>query len=674
MKYNLIKGLKILRKIYLRKRNYTQKHIESLSSGYPKNNNVKEFGVYSDYLKKAFKDPSIRNIAITGNYGIGKSSFLNKWSRKKKYLFISLCSFSNRDSDSLECDLLQQLFLGCGYSAKDKQFVQDKWPLYKKVIFFVFGLIIGLTIYFFVFSNIFEPTLGVWNIKIPTEIIAKIKSIVYGLFAILLVFGIATFIEKFVEHFRLSKIALKFKNTEIEAESKNDIPTSYIDRHRLDLVYALRQAAKKIDYTIIFEDMDRLKMSDCRLIFTELRELNRLVNSGFLGKKAKKTMRFIYVIHDAVFSDDNLNVISFDELLHLKFFDYIMPIIPSLVGESSSNYVAKCFEKVEIYDYQFINEISRYLVDYRLIKNITNEYVVAKDIFLSKNNDKLDSKDKLQLMALIIYKNLMPCDYKKIRDGQSVVFNGRSSQEITVTNETVQCLIDNEWLSYGCFKFIGYDCNETRKYIEMFWKQSKEDNIKDNNIKCKMLREDFDLCCIILTQKHNSDICINSVCYTILEMILKSKETIYFSLILSKYVEFDTPLCEQYDENHEKALKEYIYECSRKDESIDNFLTVMDYLNKTNLNNYDWFFQNNSVSSDELLDDFRWKIICSLNDSLLNSFIQNSKSLLISWLNTISETKGIPKDWRNLCRKNTANIMGVIEFNEQVRNYFESIS
>ena len=41
-------------------------------------------GIYLSALDWAIKEPNIRNIAVTGNYGSGKSSILNTYQKKSK--------------------------------------------------------------------------------------------------------------------------------------------------------------------------------------------------------------------------------------------------------------------------------------------------------------------------------------------------------------------------------------------------------------------------------------------------------------------------------------------------------------------------------------------------------------------------------------------------------------
>ncbi len=80
--------------------------------------NAENSDIYLSALDWAIKEPNINNIAVTGNYGSGKSSILNtyqkKSKRKERFLNISLATFDQKDykkdDNIIEKSILQQLF------------------------------------------------------------------------------------------------------------------------------------------------------------------------------------------------------------------------------------------------------------------------------------------------------------------------------------------------------------------------------------------------------------------------------------------------------------------------------------------------------------------------------------------------------------------------------------
>ena len=58
-----------------------------------------ELGLYKDALDEAFNNKKVRNIAITGSYGSGKSSLIETYKREKKLpaIHISLAHFEREE-------------------------------------------------------------------------------------------------------------------------------------------------------------------------------------------------------------------------------------------------------------------------------------------------------------------------------------------------------------------------------------------------------------------------------------------------------------------------------------------------------------------------------------------------------------------------------------------------
>jgi predicted NACHT family NTPase len=64
-----------------------------------------EKGYYSDSLKIALDTPRVNNIAITGPYGSGKSSFIETFKEQNlqwNYLPVSLATFKNKKDDEFK--------------------------------------------------------------------------------------------------------------------------------------------------------------------------------------------------------------------------------------------------------------------------------------------------------------------------------------------------------------------------------------------------------------------------------------------------------------------------------------------------------------------------------------------------------------------------------------------
>lgn len=472
--------LKGIIEIFKRKDNNATK-VFSLAPIVP--DNKKGYDIYEQYLRQAFKDPSIKNIAITGNYGIGKSSFLTWFSDKKKYLFVSLCNFKANEKcniNSLEFNLVQQLIIGCKGVSQNKKRV--------KFSHFIFAFVFNIILAFILLSTNYMGCLDFIdnhcvNVNF-TVIIEKVQKYVYFLIAIVYFVGFPFLFSNITSRISLKKLSFKFSKIETELEIENKQNFSFIDFYRAELVNTLRNYSKKFDYTVVFEDMDRLDFDNSITIFSELREINRLINM-FPAKfnVARKTVRFIYVIQDGIFNsvDCSSRDIIFERSqdcsnIHLKFFDYIMPFVPFLLEEASSSYILTCLYKINFNcSIEFINIVGKYIFDYRVIENIINEYCVIRDIYLVVEDHDLSILDEKHLMALSVYKTLMPEDYNKIRINKSIIQRFQHSE-----NKCIDQLILHGWLCLDCLKYVGFSESEIKKYIRnlFFSTQFKTENFE----------------------------------------------------------------------------------------------------------------------------------------------------------------------------------------------------
>ena len=92
-------------------------NLETYNSLAPKvGKEVDKDNVYTDALLWAIKDKDIKNIALTGIYGAGKSSVLEKFAEENKECYkifnVSLASFDGKvmNTQNIEECILQQIF------------------------------------------------------------------------------------------------------------------------------------------------------------------------------------------------------------------------------------------------------------------------------------------------------------------------------------------------------------------------------------------------------------------------------------------------------------------------------------------------------------------------------------------------------------------------------------
>lgn len=207
---------------------------------------------------------------------------------------------------------------------------------------------------------------------------------------------------------------LNLKGNEIEIFEESD--DSYFDKYLNEVLYLFENVDADV---IVFEDMDRFNANK---IFERLREVNTLVNIQ-LQKENKRVLRFFYLLRDDIF-------VSKDRI---KFFDYIIPVVPVFDGSNSYDQFISHFKKggiFEKFDENFLQGLSLYIDDMRLLKNIYNEFVIYY------NRLNITELDCNKMLAIIAYKNLFPRDFANLQLKQGFVYTLFDSKDLFVEEET----------------------------------------------------------------------------------------------------------------------------------------------------------------------------------------------------------------------------------------------
>lgn len=391
--------------------------------------------VYTEALEFAFKNDDIRNIAITGVYGAGKSTV---WNTYREYKVKKLeNSFKNIITVSLGKYENNSKEIGEDNSTKDDSRIYKKNKEGKELDNRVERQIInqisaqikssaiplsnykfkGNTPWYGLWSNIFLTLLfsaSILFLVYLKYIFNYLKSLIGYTFAIVLL--ILIFIILFVGpsvyflyHFykknkvRFSKVSFKVAEAEL-TEANND--ETVLERDMKEIVYLLSSSNTSI---VVFEDLDRY---DSVEIFVKLKELNFLLNAYLDTNGKNKIVRFIYLIKDGLFYSKD----------RTKFFDFILPIVPVVNSKSSENYLVALLkstidEQSNIPDDKIISNVSLYIDDMRILRNIVNEYKVYSQIIF---NSQIPL-DKDKLFALIILKNIFPNEFDLLQEDKGYI-------------------------------------------------------------------------------------------------------------------------------------------------------------------------------------------------------------------------------------------------------------
>lgn len=382
-----------------------------------------DISVYEDAINFAFANPDVKNIAISGAYGSGKSSVLASYKKKcpkKKFLHISLAHFKpNRPKEApegndsndvrpataaLEGKILNQLI----HQLDAKDIPQTNFRVKNTIsLWSVVWNSLAITALITCLLHMFLSQAWIDFVSTFTE--SKLRTFLElfttptsFLVSGCVVFSIcAFFIYSAVKGQRhktaIRKLSLQGNEIELFAEN-ND---SFFDKYLNEVLYLFENA--DID-AIVFEDMDRYEMD---AIFERLREVNTLVNIR-LEQKRKRIIRFIFLLRDDIF-------ISKDRT---KFFDYIIPVVPVIDSSNSYDQLTEHLKRNKIrqdFSDAFLQGISLYIDDMRLLKNICNEYLIYHSRLGAIN------LDPEKLLALITYKNIYPCDFGQLQNNLGYV-------------------------------------------------------------------------------------------------------------------------------------------------------------------------------------------------------------------------------------------------------------
>ena len=378
--------------------------------------NADSDGLYRQALRFAMQNPAVRNIALTGPYGSGKTSVINTFERTSEYRFlnISLATFSdpdNRDKESASADsedseentvriersIIQQMLYGAESNALPySRFKRISKPrsIELNALFFVAWLL-GCG-YVYRNRDDFPTTFSIQDINwlwITTAVFACLYT--------------SLLVSKLIRaSHSLTIKRLSLQNGEIELDRVPE--SSILNKHLDEIIYFFDE--RKYD-VVVFEDLDRFKNTE---IFIKLREINKILNdcrkhrkSAFI-RRPLAPIKFIYAIKDDVFSNTDRS----------KFFDFIVPVIPIINNSNSREMLAQCINpagSIKHIEGRFLSEVSLYIDDLRLIKNISNEYAIYQS--------KVGGVPNLEkLLAIIIYKNLYPRDFEELHHGKGALF------------------------------------------------------------------------------------------------------------------------------------------------------------------------------------------------------------------------------------------------------------
>lgn len=421
--------------IFKKKESEILNHFNSLTP----TDNAEDCEIYLESIKWALINrKEIKNVAISGTYGSGKSSiiktFIKRISKSEssfkhifypeyRFLNISLATFKENNNDKLKPDskneellrlielsILQQLFFHeKNNKTPDSRFKKIKKDGWFKLFSYTLLTITSLLSILYLFLPKIFTTITLFNF------VQKDSKLAGYLASVVLVFSFFLLILKSSRTLINASIKkLNFNNSEIEID--NGISKSILNSHLDEIIYFFEATKYNV---VIIEDLDRFEQTE---VFTKLREINLLINNS---NKIKRDIVFIYAIKDDMFLDKD----------RAKFFDFMIPIIPVIDFSNSGNKLRKIIKQNNYKISEIlIDDLSMFIDDMRLLYNIMNEYYIY--------SKKLGSNFQNQILAMIVYKNIFPNDFTLLSQNEGDLYKAIDKKQDFIKTEISK--LDNQ--------------------------------------------------------------------------------------------------------------------------------------------------------------------------------------------------------------------------------------
>ena len=392
-----------------------------------------EHKIYVSALKEALLDDRVKNIALSGIYGVGKSSILRQLAENlgDRVIEISLSTLAPIDLKLEESSLPSQAATPTNRIQQEivKQLLYRERPSkapasrFRRIAKFSYWNAIGVGVLLsFVATLVFM--LAEWDKQITIRLVnAKTDvRIIDGAIFLALIASIVL-LQRLIH----GKLRIKHLSAGAAAITLEETSVSYFDQYLDEIVYFFQ--VEKYD-VVVFEDIDRF---DDAHIFETLKSLNRIINHV---PNIKRPIRFIYAIKDSIFDQECLSQQSpgrennnksgadparmeMERANRTKFFDVIIPVVP-FISQATAHNLA--FDMMGTYGFDvdpgLLDLAGYYLPDMRLLKNIRNEFVIFREKICAEFGEVLGLEES-RLYAMILYKNTHLLDFEKIRLGAS---------------------------------------------------------------------------------------------------------------------------------------------------------------------------------------------------------------------------------------------------------------
>lgn len=421
---------------------------------------AEQHGIYVDALEQGLRTQGVRNIALTGPYGTGKSSVLAELRDRHpdRVIELSLSSVGEEPAaagektdpastvtNRIQKEIVKQILYRDPPSRTRGSRFRRLAPLRlrRELPLALLGGLLLLGVLFL--TRWSQPLVAVGDGK-PVPL-----TVAYTV--LWLVLAAAWLLVRYATYGRLSLEKLTAGPATVSLTGQ---PTSYFDQYIDEIVFSFEQTGRDV---VIFEDLDRFR--DVH-IFESLRALNTLLNSAAQVQQRRRQERprrwrgskrsatppapwprdvvFIYALRDSVFErlggdgndsspkeDDETTPKSpppafatsdaAEEEVQLanrtKFFDLVVPVVPFITHRNARELMTKQMEGTDV-GLPLIALAAQHVADQRLIIDLRNEFDIYADRLLHVKTP-MPGLTADRLFAMMLYKSVHLADFEQIR-------------------------------------------------------------------------------------------------------------------------------------------------------------------------------------------------------------------------------------------------------------------
>lgn len=469
------------------------------------------YSTYMSDLERNYRTKDVLNIAIIGERGVGKTSFVKTYEASHtlpfcKYLYVSVGDcFATKNAEkteSIEAHLVKQIFARAHRGDIPETVFELIPEKRKRPTLLIVGVVLLLGLWSLLLF--FEQ----WASLLLREQKSDIKAVLY-IVAVLASVAVVLRVALTVwNRYELGFVKIGGKGVETQFDKHEKLS---IDRYSDEIIYALKAMRWRIGHTVVIEDMDLLDKEECLKVFSKLKLLNKNLNSNILTFRffnitgIARPIRFLYVF----------GINTYAEIDGSKFFQADIQIENRVVGHSVAEYVNDTLKKearkrnypmdmvenIHI-DAEYLYHLSPYLSEWRVINSIIKAFYSSWEIFLhQRQNGDLFVDDPKKLFSFTVYSRLFPSDKAKFGSRQCFADNNNNRTELDACEMYDESQKDLLWymihlcpepyrINYLCKRYGNVNYTRAEQYFE-----EMKESIAQYNYEWALECIELALCC-----------------------------------------------------------------------------------------------------------------------------------------------------------------------------------